>query len=186
MTGMETDLKLIGQVGRAAISIALAGVALPFIAGVAFGQFLPDTLGSSLSILLPATGTLASRRAAEIAVTLTRSRRIPITALYVASTQPGPTGAESGRLRHVTPMAPREEAILKDVVDLADRYGVSVRTAIRIQTPPDQAILDQVKRGRHNLIVMGVNRRPGDRLFFGNVAATVLRKSKVSISFVSS
>src|SRR5262249_945441 len=44
MTGMETDLKLVRQVGRAAISIALAGVALPFIAGVAFGQFLPDSL----------------------------------------------------------------------------------------------------------------------------------------------
>ncbi len=150
------------------------------------GSHLDDTLAGNLRILLPATGTLVSRRAAEIAVTLARSRRIPITALYVASTRPEPAGIAQGRLRRVPPMASREEAILKDVVELADRYDVPVRTAIRAQAPPDEAILNQAKRGRHNLIVMGVNRRPGERLFFGNVAATVLQESKASVLLVSS
>jgi len=32
---------------------------------------------------------------------------------------------------------------------------------------------------------MGVNRRPGETLFFDNVAAAVLRQAKISILFVS-
>src|SRR5262249_24752942 len=44
LTGMETDLKLVRRVGRAAISVSLAGVAVPFVCGVALGEFLPDSL----------------------------------------------------------------------------------------------------------------------------------------------
>jgi hypothetical protein len=36
------------------------------------------------------------------------------------------------------------------------------------------------------LIVMGVNRRPGETLFFGDVAAAILERSARSILFVSS
>ncbi len=44
LTGMETDLKLVRRVGRAAISVAVAGVSVPFIAGVIFGNFMPASL----------------------------------------------------------------------------------------------------------------------------------------------
>jgi len=44
LTGMETDLKLVRRVGRAAVSIAIAGVSVPFVAGVIFGNFMPDSL----------------------------------------------------------------------------------------------------------------------------------------------
>jgi Kef-type K+ transport system membrane component KefB len=44
LTGMETDLKLVRRVGRAAISVAVAGVSVPFIAGVTFGNFMPASL----------------------------------------------------------------------------------------------------------------------------------------------
>src|SRR5882757_7421206 len=44
LTGMETDLKLVRRVGRAALSVAVAGISVPFIAGVAFGNFMPATL----------------------------------------------------------------------------------------------------------------------------------------------
>jgi len=33
-------------------------------------------------------------------------------------------------------------------------------------------------------LVMGVSRRPGDRLFFGDVAAEVLQRAKCSVLFV--
>jgi hypothetical protein len=32
---------------------------------------------------------------------------------------------------------------------------------------------------------MGVNRRPGETLFFGNVAAAVLKRAEASILFVA-
>jgi Kef-type K+ transport system membrane component KefB/nucleotide-binding universal stress UspA family protein len=44
LTGMETDLKLVRQTGRASASASIAGIVLPFACGVALGQFLPDSL----------------------------------------------------------------------------------------------------------------------------------------------
>jgi Kef-type K+ transport system membrane component KefB len=44
LTGMETDLKLVGKVGKAALSISLTGVAVPFLCGFALGQFMPEAL----------------------------------------------------------------------------------------------------------------------------------------------
>jgi Kef-type K+ transport system membrane component KefB len=44
LTGMETDLKLVSRVGKAALSISLTGVAVPFICGFTLGQFMPESL----------------------------------------------------------------------------------------------------------------------------------------------
>src|SRR5580692_5698526 len=44
LTGMETDLQLVRRVGRAAITVSVAGVALPFACGFALGEFLPAAL----------------------------------------------------------------------------------------------------------------------------------------------
>jgi Kef-type K+ transport system membrane component KefB len=44
LTGMETDLKLVRKVGKAALSISVTGVAVPFICGFALGQLMPETL----------------------------------------------------------------------------------------------------------------------------------------------
>src|SRR5499426_1514621 len=44
LTGMETDLKLVRTVGKAALSISLTGVAVPFACGFALGQFMPESL----------------------------------------------------------------------------------------------------------------------------------------------
>src|SRR5215475_13290084 len=43
LTGMETDLKLVRKVGKAALSISVAGVAVPFICGFALGQLMPPS-----------------------------------------------------------------------------------------------------------------------------------------------
>ena len=44
LTGMETDLKLVRQVGKAAISVSLTGVAVPFLCGFALGELMPEAL----------------------------------------------------------------------------------------------------------------------------------------------
>jgi Kef-type K+ transport system membrane component KefB/nucleotide-binding universal stress UspA family protein len=44
LTGMETDLKLVRRVGRAAFTISIAGIVVPFLCGIALGQFLPENL----------------------------------------------------------------------------------------------------------------------------------------------
>src|SRR5713101_7784032 len=44
LTGMETDLELVRKVGRTALSVSTAGVAVPFVCGFALGQLMPETL----------------------------------------------------------------------------------------------------------------------------------------------
>src|SRR3954453_20296530 len=44
LTGMETDLKLVRRVGRAAATISVAGIVVPFICGFPLGEFLPQSL----------------------------------------------------------------------------------------------------------------------------------------------
>jgi len=44
LTGMETDLPLVRRVGRAAVTVAIAGVTLPFVCGFVLGEFLPAEL----------------------------------------------------------------------------------------------------------------------------------------------
>ncbi|MDE2379108.1 cation:proton antiporter, partial [Bradyrhizobium sp.] len=44
LTGMETDLKLVRKVGKAAIAVSLTGIVVPFACGFALGEYLPDAL----------------------------------------------------------------------------------------------------------------------------------------------
>jgi nucleotide-binding universal stress UspA family protein len=63
---------------------------------------------------------------------------------------------------------------------------MSIRTAVLTDKAPDDAIMREMERRKHNLVVMGVSRRPGDKLFFGDTAAALLRKSDRSLLFVAS
>jgi nucleotide-binding universal stress UspA family protein len=74
--------------------------------------------------------------------------------------------------------------VLKDIAALAERHDVPLRNATR-DMAPDEAILREAGRGC-DLVVLGVSRRPGDMLFFGNTAAAVLERSPTSILFVAS
>ncbi len=44
LTGMETDLKLVKNVGPPAFMVSAAGVAVPFLCGFALGWYIPDSL----------------------------------------------------------------------------------------------------------------------------------------------
>jgi nucleotide-binding universal stress UspA family protein len=76
--------------------------------------------------------------------------------------------------------------VLKEVTELADRYNRNVRTALRVDIAADEAILKETRSGRYDLIILGVTRRPGETLAFGNTAAAVLESSDTSILFVAS
>jgi nucleotide-binding universal stress UspA family protein len=151
---------------------------------VARGSHVAAPEEGSLNILVPVRGNKVSRRAAEVALALAQKSDSPLTALYVLSTVG--LGAAQRRLKRPTPTRRHEEAVLKDIVGLADRYRRSIRTALRLDPAPEDAILRQARLGHYNLIVMGVGRPGGETLFFGKVAAAVLENSECSILFVSS
>jgi Kef-type K+ transport system membrane component KefB/nucleotide-binding universal stress UspA family protein len=156
----------------------------PLAVVVARGPHVDAPEEGTLNFLVPVRGNKVSRRAAEVALTMARTSESPMTALYVLSAV-GLGGAKR-RLRRPTPSRRYEEAVLKEIVDLADRYGRSIRTALRLDISPEDAILRQSRLGRYNVIVMGVSRPAGDALFFGKVAAAILENSDHSILFVSS
>jgi nucleotide-binding universal stress UspA family protein len=151
-----------------------AGFDGPIAIADARDGLLKEPLHSRLSVLVPVNGTEVSRRAAEVAIALARTNRASLTALYVA-----PRGSKK-RSRQ------SEEAILKDVSRLAETYGLQIKTAVRADVAPDEAIIKETGRRRNNLIVLGVGKRPGDKLFFGDTAAALLEKSDKSLLFVAS
>ena len=133
-----------------------------------------------MHLLVPVTGNEVSRRAADVAIAIARASECPITALYVAT-----GGASNGRKRRGFRARRHEQAIMKDVVEMADPRDVMAQTAVHSDVAPHEAILAEVKIG-HDLIVMGVSRRPGDNLFFGDTAAAALENAAASIVFVAS
>ena len=147
----------------------------------AHGNHLIDSARSSFRILVPVTGTETTRRAAEVAITMARVVNAPVTALYVSNVRSGPRGQHNQRIRAL----PHETAILKNIVELADQYNVEIKTTMRAGVAPEDAILTEVERGKHDLIVLGVNRRTGEQLFFGDTARAVFDKAPASILFVA-
>ena len=142
---------------------------------------LEEKPAGKLSILVPVNGTEPSRRAAEVAITMARATKAPLTVLYVSVRGAGKEGARRGlRTRR------HEEAILKDIVAIADGYNMSVRTAVLADSAADEAILGEAKRRKNNLIVMGVGRRPGEKLFFGDTASSLLEEAECSLLFLAS
>jgi len=145
------------------------------------GDHLRQPQQNPLRVLVPVTGNEVSRRAADVAIAIAHACECSITALYVAT-----AGASNGRKGRGFRARQQEQAIMRDVVEMADRHDVTTRTALHADVAPHDAILAEVKKRGHDLIVMGVSRRPGDKLFFGDTAAAVLEKSAASIIFVAS
>ncbi|MGD9507473.1 MAG: cation:proton antiporter [Geminicoccaceae bacterium] len=152
----------------------------PLAIVAARGVHMVDPLETELRILVPITGTEISRRGAEVAIMLARASGGQIVALYVAS------GIDKRARQYGFGGSRRGESILKDIVGLGEQHGVLVKTMIRADTSPEDAILRQARLGKHNLIVMGVTRRPAITLTFGKVASAVLDSSDRSLLYLVS
>src|SRR5712671_4782089 len=154
----------------------------PLAVVAAQGIHLKQPEQGPLNILVPVNGTEVSRRAAELAIAAAHAFEAPITALYVSGAKRDARGRRGGGSRERA----QEQAILKEIVQLAEQYDQQVATRVRADQSPDEAVLTEAKRDGHNLIIMGVSRRPGDSLFFGETAAGIFEKSPISVVLVSS
>ncbi|MGE0565248.1 MAG: cation:proton antiporter [Pseudolabrys sp.] len=141
---------------------------------------LHENPAGEFSILVPINGTGPSRRAAEVAIVLARATKAKITFLYV--TNRGDAGKKAAKTHRLTT---QEKAILKEVADIAASYGVQTRPAALAGNETSTAILAEAGKRKHNLIVTGVVRRPGDKLYFGDTAAGLLEKADCSLIFVA-
>jgi Kef-type K+ transport system membrane component KefB/nucleotide-binding universal stress UspA family protein len=140
-----------------------------------------ESLIKSLNILVPITGTDYSRRAAEVAVTLAKASQTSITALHIT-----PPADETDVLRRPRELVAAGRGLVKEIQELGKRAGVTVKPLVKVRNAPEAAIVRQVRRGRHNLIVVGVKIRPGEKLFFGRRIAVLLESTPCSVLLVNS
>jgi K+:H+ antiporter len=155
----------------------------PLAVVAANGPQIARALHGRSKILVPVNGTEVSRRAVEIALVVARSNDARVTALYVTS---GAQNSQRKRPKRGSASHRNEEAVLKEVTELADRYDTKVRTAMRVDVAAEDAILKEARRGNYDLIILGVTRRPGETLSFGNTAASVLESADLSVLFIAS
>ncbi len=176
MIGVRNTLTSDGAIRNEVNRIA-SGFAGPLGLITARGVHEEKPLSARLNILVAVAGTDISNRAAEVAIVIAHASNSRISALYVSSVSAG----NKLRIRPATASHRLEESVLKDIVETGERFGVNIRTAVRVHAMPDEAILQYAKSGRYDLIVMGVSRRSGEKLFFGNTAQSVLEKAPCSV-----
>ncbi len=170
---------------HAQITKSAVGFGGPFAIVIARGVDRQEAIGTPLNILVPVTGTAVSRQAAELAIALASASRGSLTALHVAGGQRKSRSWQSDIGAAFAPLS-SAEAIVREVVQLGDAYGVDVKGLVRRILSPQTAILGQIADGSHNLLVIGVSPRPSDQLFFGEIPAELLERAECSLLFVSS
>jgi nucleotide-binding universal stress UspA family protein len=154
--------------GAVGIAVAREGITLSFS-------------DDALNILTPATGTDYSQRAVEVGIALAKAMGGKVTAINV-SAPTGDSAREGSNQKHLKPA--RE--ILRDIKELGRREGVTVKTLAKLRRNSEAAIIKQAKTGKHNLLVVGANIRPGEGLFFGHSVKVLLERAPCSVLVVSS
>jgi Kef-type K+ transport system membrane component KefB/nucleotide-binding universal stress UspA family protein len=134
------------------------------------------------NILVPVNGTEPSRRGAELAFAISSARKGKVTALHVAE-RSASNGAK--RKRSSAPSKRVERAVLEDATELAKRYGYeSIGTAVHTDIAPDAAVLEEAKKVRADIIVIGASRRVGDELYLGQTVNCILQQWKGAVILV--
>jgi Kef-type K+ transport system membrane component KefB/nucleotide-binding universal stress UspA family protein len=133
----------------------------------------------ALKILVPVTGSEVSRHGAEVALALGKAADTPVTAISVISPE-----LRKARQRFGTRVRDASEAA-REIRALAEAMEQTVRVTQRADISPEDAILREARQGGHDVILLGVSRRPGERLSFGELAAALLESSDRSLIFLS-
>ncbi len=132
-------------------------------------------------ILVPTTGADYSRFGAEVAVAIAKGCGASITAFHVAAPP-----ADTDLLRRPDKLLRPARALLGDIVALGQREGVRVASKAMVGPAKESAILRQVRRGRHQLIVLGTKAWSGDQLHFGHSAQAIIENAPCPILIVKS
>ncbi len=149
------------------------------------GERPESVAGEGLNILVPVNGTEASRRGAEMAFAISPTKASEVTALHVAS-RAASGGAKRGS-RRSSGRARADAAVIKDTQLLAKRYGYErIKTSVHTDVAPEEAIIEEAKKRKANVIVIGTSRRVGEGLYLGQTVSNVLQKWKGAVVLVVS
>lgn len=144
------------------------------------GRHEIDPTDSGLKMLVPVTGSEVSRHGAELALALAKAAGGVITALTVVPPEEVTTRERLGNSRILD-----AAEIAKEITVVADAMEQPVQIARRTDISAEDAILREARRGRHDVILLGVSRRPGERLSFGDIASALVEAADRSLIFVA-
>lgn len=130
-------------------------------------------------LLVPVTGNVSSTRAAEFAFILARATGADVALLYVRD------GATQRRRARLTDAGAAHVPVFRKLRQIASLFDLKLSTMVHESISPETAILREARRGRYNLIVLGVDRRTGETLSFGAIADVLLETSDRSLVFVA-
>ena len=166
------------------LSRTAAGFPGPFAIAIARGKHRQSPAGR-LRVLVTVNGTRVSRQGAEVAIALAHASRGSVTALHVSTARAAGAGAV-WRLHFGDALTPRgyPNAVIREIIEMGEHYGVEVQGEIRHAGTVRNALLRELAREQHDLLVMGVSPRPGEQLFLGELAAEMLRRAGSSLLFV--
>jgi Kef-type K+ transport system membrane component KefB/nucleotide-binding universal stress UspA family protein len=179
IVGLDPTVAPTGGFSKKVTEVALAFEG-PIAVVSARGEHERDPIKSAFNILVSTTGAEVARRGIDVALALGQATKEPVTVLYVTD------AATTNARRRVSTPGQDERAVLGDARESAKHYGVAVETKIRADVAAEDAIMRELRMGRHNLVVMGLSRRPGKKLSFGHVAQAILESSSRSVIFVAS
>lgn len=148
---------------------------------VARDKMPPDLRMRTMDILVPTSGAEYSRRAGEVAVAIAKACRCRVTALHVY-----PPQGERLLMRRIREHLEPARALVRSLQELGKREGIPVKTIVKVRRAPEPVILKQIKKGKHNLVVLGVSARPGEKVFFGPKARVLLERVPCSLLLVRS
>ncbi len=148
---------------------------------VAKDKMPPKLRMRSMDILVPTSGAEYSRRAGEVAIAIAKACSCGVTALHVYP--PQDEGLFMRRVReHLKPA----RALVRDLQELGEREGVPVKTVVKVRRALEPVIFRQIKKGKHNLLVLGANAHPGEGVFFGHKVRVLLERVPCSLLLVRS
>jgi Kef-type K+ transport system membrane component KefB/nucleotide-binding universal stress UspA family protein len=131
-----------------------------------------------MRILIPISDTERSIRAVEFGCAIARSSGAAVAVIYILERNEAEQRPRFGR------DASGHEAAFERVDEIAEQTGVKITKTLQEGNSAEVAILRHARRGRYNLLVVGVSRRAGDRISYGRIADNLLDAADRSIVFI--
>jgi nucleotide-binding universal stress UspA family protein len=91
---------------------------------------------------------------------------------------------QAASLSRVSDAKDVHRAAFEQLDQIASFYQIAVDKVTQEDASPELAILKHARRGRFNLIILGVSKRAGENLSYGGVADTLLDTADRSFVFI--
>ena len=134
-------------------------------------------------ILCPVDFSDTSMNAANNAINFSMEIKAEITFIHIIDIQAMQNIGDlsGGGINDINLLIEEEKPVLSKLKEECDKKGIKVKTVLT-HGEPVSVILETIKEGGHDLIIMGTHGKTGlRRLVLGSIAENVVRKSDIPV-----